>query len=110
MALKKLEELGYKPKKGTKKEDEQKKHTEEILKEVQSSEAKQEILNLLLEALSEPDPREILVNRIVKGFNRLWIARPTSMTGISNTWGAVASDFKKMTHLKRRGTIFTFSS
>ena len=61
MALKKLEELGYKPKKGTKKEDEQKKPTEEILKEVQSSEAKQEILNLLLEALSEPDPREILV-------------------------------------------------
>ena len=60
MALKKLEDLGYKPKKSTEKEDESN-STVEILKEVQSSEAKQEILNLLLEALSEPDPREILI-------------------------------------------------
>jgi hypothetical protein len=60
MALKKLEELGYKPKKGARKDVSQK-PTEEILKEIQNSEAKQEILELLLEALSEPDPREIMV-------------------------------------------------
>ena len=60
MVLKKLEELGYKPKKRTETEDTQN-STTEILKDVQSSEAKQEILNLLLEALSEPDPREILI-------------------------------------------------
>ena len=60
MVLKKLEELGYKPKKRTEPEDTQN-STTEILKDVQSSEAKQEILNLLLEALSEPDPREILI-------------------------------------------------
>ena len=60
MVLKKLEELGYKPKKRTETEDAQN-STTEILKAVQSSEAKQEILNLLLEALSEPDPREILI-------------------------------------------------
>ena len=60
MVLKKLEELGYKPKKGTEKE-EQNNETADILKNIQSSEAKQKILNLLLEALSEPDPREILI-------------------------------------------------
>jgi hypothetical protein len=60
MVLKKLEELGYKPKKRTETEDAQN-STTEILKDVQSSEAKQEILNLLLDALSEPDPREILI-------------------------------------------------
>jgi hypothetical protein len=60
MVLKKLEELGYKPKKGIEKEDTQN-ATEDILKNIQSSEAKQQILNLLLEALSEPDPREILI-------------------------------------------------
>jgi hypothetical protein len=60
MVLKKLEELGYKPKKGVEKEgklDE----TKDILKNIESSEAKKKILNLLLEALSEPDPREILI-------------------------------------------------
>ncbi len=60
MVLKKLEELGYKPKKGIKKEDPQK-ETTDILKNIQSSEAKKQILNLLLEALSETDPREILI-------------------------------------------------
>ena len=60
LALKKLEELGYKPKKNIEKEDEAT-STVEILKDVQGSEAKQEILNLLLESLSEPDPREILI-------------------------------------------------
>jgi hypothetical protein len=60
MVLKKLEELGYKPKKGVEKEgklDE----TKDILNNIESSEAKKQILNLLLEALSEPDPREILI-------------------------------------------------
>ena len=60
MVLKKLEELGYKPKKGNEKE-EINNETADILKNIQSSEAKQKILNLLLEALSEPDPREILI-------------------------------------------------
>jgi hypothetical protein len=60
MVLDKLEELGYKPKKRVEKEDAQT-ETADILKNIQSSEAKQRILNLLLEALSEPDPREILI-------------------------------------------------
>jgi hypothetical protein len=60
LVLKKLEELGYKPKKGNEKEDTQN-ATADILKNIQSSEAKQEILDLLLESLSEPDPREILI-------------------------------------------------
>jgi hypothetical protein len=60
MVLKKLEELGYKPKKSREKEgkvDE----TEDILKNIESSEAKKQILDLLLDALSETDPREILI-------------------------------------------------
>lgn len=60
MVLKKLEELGYKPKKVVEKE-EKVDETADILKNIQSSEAKQRILDLLLEALSEPDPREILI-------------------------------------------------
>ena len=60
MVLKKLEELGYKPKKCIEKEDTQT-ATADIIKNIQSSEAKQEILDLLLESLSEPDPREILI-------------------------------------------------
>jgi hypothetical protein len=60
MVLDKLEELGYKPKRGAKKEDEQK-EIADILKNIQSNEVKQQILDLLLEALSEPDPREILI-------------------------------------------------
>ena len=60
MVLKKLEELGYKPKKRIEKEDSQK-ETTDILKNIRSSEAKKQILNLLLEALSETDPREILI-------------------------------------------------
>ncbi|MCW4021611.1 MAG: hypothetical protein NWF02_00405 [Candidatus Bathyarchaeota archaeon] len=58
--LKKLEELGYKPKKAEEKE-ETNAETEDILKNIKNSETKQQILNLLLEALSETDPREILV-------------------------------------------------
>jgi hypothetical protein len=60
MVLKKLEDLGYKPSKGAKKEDDGKAVTE-ILKEIEGSDAKKEILELLIEALSEPDPRELLV-------------------------------------------------
>ncbi|GEM_PF-4995349 len=60
MVLKKLEELGYKPKKSREKEgkvDE----TEDVLKNIESSEIKHQILDLLIDALSEPDPREILI-------------------------------------------------
>ncbi len=60
MVLKKLEELGYKPKKSIEKED-AKNEIADILKNIKSSEAKKQILNLLLEALSETDPREILI-------------------------------------------------
>ncbi len=60
MVLKKLEELGYKPKKSIEKEDTND-ETADILKNIESSEAKKQILNLLLEALSETDPREILI-------------------------------------------------
>jgi len=58
--LKKLEELGYKPKKA---EETQQvtSETDDILKNIKNSETKQQILNLLLEAISETDPREILV-------------------------------------------------
>ena len=59
MVLRKLEELGYKPKKGFEKEEEN--ETADVIREIQDSEAKQEILDLLLESLSEPDPREILI-------------------------------------------------
>jgi hypothetical protein len=59
LVLGKLEELGYKPKKGFEKEEEN--ETTDIIREIQDSEAKQEILDLLLESLSEPDPREILI-------------------------------------------------
>ena len=60
MVLKKLEELSYKPKKRIKEEDTQN-ETGDMLENIQSSEAKTQILNLLLEALSETDPREILI-------------------------------------------------
>ena len=60
MVLKKLEELGYKPKKSIEKED-AKNEIADVLKNIESSEAKTQILNLLLESLSEPDPREILI-------------------------------------------------
>jgi len=58
--LKKLEELGYKPKKAEENK-EPNAETDDILKNIKNSETKQQILNLLLEALSETDPREILV-------------------------------------------------
>jgi len=62
MALDKLKELGYKPKKkptveNTKIESE----LENILKEVGENKTKKQILNLLFEALSEPSSREIII-------------------------------------------------
>jgi hypothetical protein len=60
MVLKKLEELGYKPKKGAEQEENDT-QIADIIKTIQSSEAKQQALDLLLEALSETDPREILI-------------------------------------------------
>jgi hypothetical protein len=60
MALKKLEELGYKPKKRVEKKDSEK-EIADMMYSNESSEAKTQILDLLIEALSEPDPREILI-------------------------------------------------
>ena len=60
MALKKLEELGYKPKKRVEKKDSEK-EIAELLQSIEGNEARKQILDLLIEALSEPDPREILI-------------------------------------------------
>jgi len=59
LALDKLKELGYKPRK--KPEAEKEGEIESFLQQVGESEAKKQILSLLVEALSESDPREILV-------------------------------------------------
>jgi hypothetical protein len=62
MALDKLKELGYKPrKKPTIEKEEIEDELETILQKVEESESKKRILNLLVEALSESDPREILI-------------------------------------------------
>ena len=60
MALKKLEELGYKPKKRVEKKDDEK-EIAEMLKAIEDCETRRQLLDLLIEALSEPDPREILI-------------------------------------------------
>ena len=60
LVLKKLEELGYKPKKIVEK-DGRDEETKALLKEIEKSEIKKEILELLIEAVSESDPREILI-------------------------------------------------
>ena len=60
MALKKLEELGYKPKKRVEKKESEEKIAE-MLKTIEDNEARKQILDLLIDALSEPDPREILI-------------------------------------------------
>jgi hypothetical protein len=60
LALKKLEELGYKPKKRVEKKDSEK-EIADLLKNIENNEARKQILDLLIEALSEPDPREILI-------------------------------------------------
>jgi ribosomal protein S7 len=59
VALEKLRELGYKPRK--KPETGKESEIESILQQVEESETRKQILNLLVEALSEADPREILV-------------------------------------------------
>ena len=62
MALEKLEEMGYKPHKKLKVEKEGvESEVESILRQVEESDVKKRTLNLLLEALSESDPREILI-------------------------------------------------
>jgi hypothetical protein len=60
MALKKLEELGYKPKKRVENNDSEK-EIADMLKAIEGNESRKQILDLLIEALSEPDPREILI-------------------------------------------------
>jgi ribosomal protein S7 len=62
MALDKLEELGYKPRKKPEvKKEGAEGAVETVLQQVEESEAKKRVLNLLVEALSESDPREILI-------------------------------------------------
>ena len=62
MALDKLKELGYKPRKKPAIEKEEiELELETILKTIEDNETRKQILNLLVEALSESDPREILV-------------------------------------------------
>jgi hypothetical protein len=62
MALDKLKESGYKPKKKPTVENAKiESELENILKEVGENKTKKQILNLLLEALSEPNSREIMI-------------------------------------------------
>jgi len=62
MALEKLRELGYKPrKKPAIEEKEIEVELETILKTIEDSETRKRILDLLVEALSESDIREILI-------------------------------------------------
>jgi hypothetical protein len=84
MVLKKLEELGYKPKKGIEKKDKVDK-IEDIVKNIQSSEAKKQILDLLLEALSGSDPREILIYGMYVKKHFSPIVRPKQKDSIEKT-------------------------
>jgi ribosomal protein S7 len=62
MALDKLKELGYKPRKKPAIEKEEiEVELETILKTIEDNETRRQILDLLVEALSESDPREILI-------------------------------------------------
>jgi hypothetical protein len=62
MALDKLKELGYKPRKKPAIEKEEiEVELETILKTIEDNETRKQILDLLVEALSESDPREILI-------------------------------------------------
>jgi hypothetical protein len=62
MALDKLKELGYKPRKKPAIEKEEiEAELETILKTIEDNETRKQILDLLVEALSESDPREILI-------------------------------------------------
>ena len=62
MALDKLKEPGYKPsKKPTIENAKIESELENILKEVEEDKTKKQIMDLLLEALSEPNSREIII-------------------------------------------------
>jgi len=61
LGLEKLEALGYKPRKPSGAEEVDVKELETVLKGIENNETRKQILTLLIEALSEPDPREILV-------------------------------------------------
>jgi hypothetical protein len=62
MALDKLKELGYKPRKKPAIEKEEiEVELETILKMIEDNETRKQILDLLVEALSESNPREILI-------------------------------------------------
>jgi hypothetical protein len=62
MALDKLKEAGYKPqKKPTVENAKIEGELENILKEVEEDKTKKQIMDLLLDALSEPNSREIII-------------------------------------------------
>ena len=61
MALDKLKELGYKPDKKSQITQEELEEVQTVLKKVGDHETRRQLLNLLIEALSESDPREILI-------------------------------------------------
>ena len=62
MALEKLEEMGYKPRRRVRVEKPKPtENIESILREIERDKAKRYMLNLLVEGLSEPDPREIII-------------------------------------------------
>ncbi len=62
MALDKLNEMGYKPKREPAVDSAQfEKELEDTLKAVKEDKTKKQILDLLLEAMSEPNPREIMI-------------------------------------------------
>lgn len=63
MALEKLKEAGYKPRKKPTTIENAKieKELENILKKVEKDKTKKQIWNLLVEALSESNPREMII-------------------------------------------------
>ena len=93
MVLKKLEELGYKPKKSMEKKEVD--ATEDILKHIESNEAKKQILDLLLEALSEPDPREILIYGMYVKKHFSPVVRSTRKDSIEKTMQLLTEELGK---------------
>jgi hypothetical protein len=93
MVLKKLEELGYKPKKSMEKKEVD--ATEDILKHIESSEEKKQILDLLLEALSEPDPREILIYGMYVKKHFSPVIRSTKKDSIEKTMQLLTEELGK---------------
>ncbi len=59
--LKKLAEMGYKPKLEMEESKPSKEEIEALLENVKNDKVKKQILSLLLEGLSEEDPKEILI-------------------------------------------------